>query len=443
MYTIGIRAEDKHQWEHRTPLTPDQVQSLVRNHGISFYVEPSSQRAFKDSEYQNAGAILTDNIDQCDIILGVKEIPASKIIADKVYVFFSHTIKGQKYNMPLLQKILEKKATLIDYERIVDKNDRRLISFGRHAGLAGMIDALHFTGKALENRGVDSPFLQIKQAIDYYSSEKALPDIKKAGELIKEGALKKIAESGKCDDFLPFVVGFTGYGTVSKGAQEIFDYLPFEEVKAKDLKDLFENGGAHDRLYKIVFQEADTVSPIDETKDFDLQHYFNNPQEYKSEFMKYFKYISILMNCVFWTKKCPRILTIEGLKKIWNNDHKLLCIGDISCDIRGSVECTVKSTMPDNPCYVYDLNEDVAKDGLNGFGPLINAVDTLPAEIPIEASRDFGNILMEFVPALANADYSAKTPQKTGLPPELSVATIALNGELCKEYKYIESFFKK
>lgn len=457
MHTIGIRAEDKHQWEHRAPLTPAQVESLIRNRGVSIFVEPSDQRAFKDLEYQNAGAVLTDNINQCDIILGVKEIPPAKIADNKVYVFFSHTIKGQKYNMPLLQTILDKKCTLIDYERIVDSHDRRLISFGRHAGLAGMIDALHLAGRVLKSRGLDSPFSLIRQSIDYFSSQKAVPDIKKAGLLIKQGVLKNAAlnaSSGAVKSFgpvFPFVTAFTGYGTVSKGAQEIFDYLPYEQIKASELEDLFKAheknpaNTAYDRIYKVVFKESDTVAPIDSSRPFDLQDYFRNPQNYKSTFMKYFDYISILMNCVFWTPACPRIITVNDLKKRWHLDHRLLCIGDISCDIEGSIECTVKSTMPDKPCYVYDLNMDKAVDGIEGFGPVINAVDTLPAEIPVESSHDFGSVLMDFVPALANADYNCShSPGEglacSGLPPELLKAAIAFKGGLCPDYEYISKF---
>lgn len=452
MHSIGIRREDKYDWERRVPLTPGQVECLIRNHSIRIFVQPSETRVFTDEAYASAGAIVTEDLSKCGIILGVKEIPGRNFIPGVTYVFFSHTIKGQPYNMPMLKALLDAGCSLIDYEKIVDETGRRMISFGRHAGLAGMIDALWLIGRYLDHRGVESPFSGMGRAMDYGSSRKARGDI--------DALAARIASKGIPDELCPFVVGFAGYGVVSQGAQEIFNRLPHETIKAGDLMSLQPLGGRENHIYKVVFSEFDTVERIDASKPFDLAEYREHPDLYKGRFMKFFPCLSLLMNCVFWTNRYPRLVTIEALRDTWREDHKLLAIGDISCDIRGAVECTVESTKPDDSHYVYDLNLDKPVYGFDGFGPLINAVDTLPAEIPEESSEDFGNILIGLLPAMAKADFSgsfhgtgassgsglsgaAPDPFGTGLPPSLRNALIALRGRLTPDFEYLNEHIDK
>ena len=170
---IGIRGEDKNRWERRAPLTPDHVRELASDHGIAVRVEPSLQRIFPDRDYADAGAGISRDLDGCRVILGVKEVPASKLLPEKTYAFFPHVTKGQEANMPMLRRLMELGCTLIDYELIVDRRGRRLIFFGRHAGYAGMIDSLWALGQRLAWEGFATPLEEIRLAHQYASLDEA------------------------------------------------------------------------------------------------------------------------------------------------------------------------------------------------------------------------------------------------------------------------------
>jgi saccharopine dehydrogenase (NAD+, L-lysine-forming) len=161
---IGIRREDKSQWEGRAPLVPNDIRWLHEEHGIDFHVQTSPTRAIKDKEYRSCGGAIVDDLSDCPIIMGVKEIPPEKLKRGKVYVYFAHVIKGQPHNMPALRRLMDLSCTLIDYERIVDDQNRRLVFFGRYAGLAGMIDSLWAFGQRLLHEGIQSPFAQVRPA---------------------------------------------------------------------------------------------------------------------------------------------------------------------------------------------------------------------------------------------------------------------------------------
>ena len=173
--TLGIRREDKNRWEQRVPLTPQHVLELKKKYGIETFIQPSNIRVFSEDDYRKVGAHVQDSLTPSSVVFAVKEIPIDFFERGKTYVFFSHTIKGQKHNMPMLKKMMDMRCTLIDYERIVDKNGRRLVFFGRFAGLAGMVDTLWTFGQRLHWEQIDSPFTEIKQTIHYNDLE----DIKK------------------------------------------------------------------------------------------------------------------------------------------------------------------------------------------------------------------------------------------------------------------------
>ncbi|PKO95229.1 MAG: hypothetical protein CVU14_11950, partial [Bacteroidetes bacterium HGW-Bacteroidetes-9] len=183
---IGIRHEDKYVMERRAPLTPRHVERLIKGKKLDIVVQTSRKRVFTDQEYIDAGATIADNLDNCSVILGVKEMPNSFFQPEKTYVFFSHVIKGQAYNMPMLRKMMELGCNLIDYEKIVDEQGKRLIFFGRYAGLAGMINSLWSLGLRLKEYGYDTPFLKIKQAHKYASLSEAKEVISIVGQEIAE-----------------------------------------------------------------------------------------------------------------------------------------------------------------------------------------------------------------------------------------------------------------
>ncbi|MDY0016137.1 MAG: hypothetical protein RBS13_08010, partial [Bacteroidales bacterium] len=222
MRRIGIREEDKYIHERRVPITPVQAQRLIKKYDLQMDVLHSEKRAFSDKEFLESGCNIVSDLTNNELIFGIKEVPIEKIAANKTYVIFSHVIKGQPHNMPMLQKFMDAKCNLIDYECIVDDNNKRLIFFGRYAGLAGMINSLWALGLRMKHLGISTPFEKLKQTHTYFSLEQAKEVVKQIGH--------DISQNGLPDELLPLTIGLTGYGNVSMGAQEILDLLPCIEI---------------------------------------------------------------------------------------------------------------------------------------------------------------------------------------------------------------------
>jgi saccharopine dehydrogenase (NAD+, L-lysine-forming) len=431
---IGIRREDKNPWEKRAPLIPAHAGELMRKYPIEVWLQPSSIRVFQDEDYRREGVVVSDDLTACSIVLAVKEIPLEFFCEEKVYVFFSHTIKGQPHNMPMLKRMMDLRCTLIDYERIVDEQGRRLVFFGRQAGQAGMIDTLWALGQRLQTEGVDSPFVSIRKTVDYASLVEAKESIQKAGW--------EIHHHGLDSSLVPLVVGFAGYGHVSQGAQEMFDLLPCEEVGPARLKEIFRRKTFNKKcVYKTVFREEDMVEPKIRGHVFNLQEYYDHPERYRPVLAKYIPYLTVLINAIFWSPRYPRFVTKKFLKThyLGSERPRLRVIGDISCDVNGGVECTVKCTTPSEPVFTYDLGKDEAKDGVKGRGPVIMAVDNLPAEIALESSVFFSQTLSPFIPAIAAADYTRNFGQCL-LPLAIKKAVILFRGDLTPDYEYMRQF---
>ena len=430
--TIGIRREDKNKWERRVPLSPSDVLELHDNFGIKTLVQPSGIRIFKDEEYEKAGAEINEDLDAADVIFAIKEIPSNLLEHGKTYLFFSHTIKGQPYNMKMLERLMELECNLIDYERIVGEKDNRLITFSRHAGIAGLIETLHAFGQKMKLRGYVTPFEEVKQAYQYESLEEAKSHVRSLGKRIfRDGLPKKMA---------PLTVGFLGYGNVSKGAQEIFDLLPYKTLRPDQLESSFADIRADNHfLYKIVFKEEHIVKP--ESGPFNLQDYYNHPERFESIFTKYIPHLKILVNGVYWTEKYPRFVTRENLKEsaLLNGNSGIEVIGDITCDINGSIEITRESTMPDKPCYTYYAEDEKFVDGIRENGITVMAVDNLPCEFSRDASCSFSGELKGFVNDIVAADFR-EDYKDINLPHEIKKATILYNGHLTEEYKYMNQF---
>ncbi len=425
---IGIRHEDKNRWEARVPLIPDDVGALIRDYGLAFRVQSSPIRVFPDPQYVEAGASVVDDLADCPIVIGVKEIPTEQFLPERTYVFFSHTIKGQAANMPMLRRLMELKCQLIDYERIADEQGRRLVFFGRFAGLAGMIDTLAALGRRLLHEGIDNPFSTLRRAYQYDNLDEAKSDIASAGDAIRTKGLPEACS--------PLICGFAGYGQVSQGAQEIFDLLPVEEVAPADLASV---SGSMKTCHKVVFHEEHMVERIDTSSPFELQEYYKNPERYRGVFANYLPHLTVLVTGIYWEPKYPRLVTKDVLTGMYRDgaQPRLRVIGDISCDIEGSIECTVRSTESDNPVYMYDPSTGKTHDGVAGSGPVILAVDNLPCELPADASRQFSESLAPFIPGLAKTDFNAPLAD-SGLPPELAAATVLYHGELTEAYRYLE-----
>ena len=433
MNRIGLRKEEK-AFETRVALIPDQVKSLVEEHGIEFVIEPSEQRAFEENEFEEVGAAATPlKGSGVQVVLGIKEMPIDFFEKDIAYIFFSHTIKGQKYNMPMLQHIINTGSTLIDYERVVDEKGRRLVYFGNWAGMAGISDTFRVLGERLELEGIKpNPFAGMRTTLELKGLEAVKEEFKLLG--------KRILEQGLPEELTPFIVGFAGYGNVSRGAQMLFDLLPHEEIQPEDLQDA---GPKSNLLFKCVFKEEDMVTPTDPSKKFELQDYYKSGKEgYSGVFHNYVQYLTVIMNCIYWTKKYPRLISKDFIRKHWKEDsRKLRAIGDISCDVGGAIEFTLDCTTPANPAFVYLIDEDRIELGVEGDGPVVMAVDNLPCELPREASTSFGETLLDFIPALAKADFKGSF-EELDLPREIKDAIIVYRGELTKNFEYLNQYLK-
>ena len=427
MFLLGVRREDRNRFERRTPLTPDHVAQLAGEHGVQVTLQPSPKRIFTDNEYREVGGIVAEGLHACQVILGIKEVPLSKLLSCKTYVFFSHTIKGQEHNMPLLQRMMDLGCTLMDYEKITDDDGRRLLFFGRHAGLAGVIDSLWALGQRLDLEGFSTPLDQIRRGHEYDSLAEAKEHITEVGKLLNNGGLP--------DALRPMVFGVTGYGNVSAGAQEMLDLLGLQTVEPRDLRGLSASDGP---LVKVVFREEHMVQPPADFGAFDLQHYYDNPEGYEPVFHRYLPHLSMLINCIYWTPCYPRLVTKQQLRALYaEGAPKLRVIGDISCDVEGSIEATMEARGPGNPVYVYDVHQDRVVDSVGVTGPVIMAVENLPAELPREASKTFSTALINFVPDLVAADFTG-TFEQSNLPGPLRRATVLFRGELTPDFAYLQ-----
>jgi len=429
-HKVGIRYEDKYLMEKRVPLVPTHVKQLVEQ-GIEVQVVPSEKRIFKDGEYKAVGARLMSEPLDADVILGVKEMPIGYFKPKKTYIFFSHTIKGQVYNMPLLRNMMESKINLIDYERIVDEQGRRLIFFGRFAGLAGTINALWSLGERMERKGINTPFLKLKQTHNYNSLEEAKAVVEEVG--------KDIAEHGLPRELTPLVIGITGYGNVSKGSQEILELLPVKEISPEELPALRNKTSLPNNVvYKVVFKEKHLAVPKEADKAFDLQTYYNYPERFDGVFEQYLPHLTVLMNCMYWDDRYPRIVTKDFLENAWKTGGiPLEVIGDVTCDPDGSVEITHKGTAIEDPVFVYNPIQRDAKMGFDGDGILVMAVDILPSELPRESSQGFSDALIRFLPDLLKTDFEVPF-EALNMPAPLKSALILHHGRLTPDYQYLK-----
>ena len=423
---VGIRREDKNKWERRTPLIPTDTSALQAKQGMRFLVQPSPVRICTDDEYRSAGIKVNENLGSASVIFAIKEIPPHLLLPGKTYVFFAHVVKGQPHNMPMLRRLMELGCCLVDYEKITDDQHRRLIFFGRHAGYAGMLETLRGLGQRLAVSGVSTPLAKVRPAFEYRDLAEAKAHITALGD-----------EMARQPGARPLVFGFSGYGNVSAGAQEVFDCLKPVDVAVADLPAVSATAGA--RPVKVVFREEHMVERKERNIPFNLSEYYDHPERYEGCFEKYLPHLDVLVNCIYWDQRYPRLVTREWAKTNYLSGcaPRLKVIGDISCDIEGSIEFTMKATEPDHPCYVYLPERNSVRDGVEGNGPVIMAVDNLPCEIPRESSQYFSSVLRDMVGPLVNANWCVPF-EALELPPCLKRAVIVHQGRLTLDYRYIQ-----
>ena len=469
--TLGILRETYDPWERRCPLTPHHVKELRQKRpNVRVLIQPCQRRVFPNSEYEQAGAILTKDLSEADLIIGVKR-PAdeSLLIPKKTYMFFSHTIKGQPENMPLLRACLDQKVQLLDYERLLDDTSeskmKRLVSFGRFAGLAGAIDTLHGMGRRLLSEGQSTPLLSCPPAILCDDLAQAQDRLHQIGQKISTQGLHRNE---------PMVISITGQGgCVHGGVMEMLDLLPHEIVPVSDLPALFahETGSQQNQLYLVPIATEEAFEKILDGS-FDRNDYSTNPSDYRSTIpSKIAPYTTTLINCAYWDPRFPRLLTKSDMRMLHNNGEKrqvgwvgwsvktfrlssnsiflqlyhcrLRFVADISCDVHGSIEFLERTTTIDKPFFQYDpFMETEVADTVNDMGITILGVDILPTELPVESSQHFGNKLMGVLEELIDA--KAKNYDTKGIPTYTlsnGVAHSAIttaNGRLTMQYRYLQ-----
>ncbi len=239
VHRVGIRREDKSIWERRVPLTPADARTLREREGVQVRVQPSPTRIFTTEEFREAGVVVDEDLSPCSVIFGVKEIPKDLLEPGKTYAFFSHTAKAQPYNMAMLGALMDLGCTLIDYEHVVDDAGRRLIFFGRHAGLAGMVETLWALGQRLAWEGIPNPFTDLRHTYEYADLAAVKEAVCRVGE--------RIRQEGLPGTVVPMTIGVAGYGNVAKGTFEILDELPLQEIAPSELSALVGGGVAAGR----------------------------------------------------------------------------------------------------------------------------------------------------------------------------------------------------
>ncbi|XP_057330620.1 alpha-aminoadipic semialdehyde synthase, mitochondrial [Microplitis mediator] len=440
---IAIRREDQSVWERRAPLAPSNVRRLIRS-GVKVIVQPSNRRAYPAQTYLAAGAHLQEDISEASVIFGVKQVPVDHLIPNKTYCFFSHTIKAQESNMPLLDAILEKNIRLLDYEKLTDQNGQRLVAFGKYAGVAGMINILHGLGLRLLALGHHTPFMHIGPAHNYRDSAVARQAIRDVGYEIALGAMPK--------SIGPLTFVFTGSGNVSQGGQEVFQELPHEYVDTQSLRKVAEHGDTN----KIYGCEIRRRHHLERKEDggYDAEEYDKHPELYISTFSKKIApYASVIINGIYWAVDSPKLLTIPDAKNLLRPaytpwlpisvgapplPHRMLAICDISADPGGSIEFMNECTTIDTPFCLYCADRNKDTKSFKGPGVLVCSIDNMPTQLPRESTDFFGDLLFPFACEIIEKSDAKKPLDEHNFSPAVHGAIIASNGQLTPNFEYIK-----
>jgi len=441
---MAIRRETQSVWERRAPLAPNHVRQLVKK-GVKVLVQPSNRRAYPMRTYADAGARIQEDISEASCIFGVKQVPVDCLIRDKTFCFFSHTIKAQSDNMDLMDAMLEKNVRCVDYEKLEDATGKRVVAFGKYAGIAGMIDILNGLGLRMLALGHHTPFMHIGPAHAYRNSHHARQGIRDAGYEVSLGMMPKSVG--------PMTFVFTGSGNVSQGAQEVFQELPHEYVTPSMLKKVAEKGDTN-KLYACEIRRSDQF----ERKaggGYNEDEFNEFPERYVCNFShKFAPYSSVIINGIYWSPQTPRLLSIPDAKMLltppstpWigsssgcpNLPHRLVAICDISADPGGSIEFMNECTSIDEPFCLYDAEQNKDKVTFKGDGVLICSIDNMPTQLPREATDYFGDLLLPHVENIIknNAKKPFDDKEKEKIGPIVAGAVITTNGKLAPNFEYI------
>lgn len=396
---IGIIREGKVPSDRRVPLLPYQCVEIMQKYpNVEFYVQPSDVRCIANKEYLAAGIPLREDLSHCAILLGIKEVPIHEIIADKTYLFFSHTVKMQPHNQKLLQTIVEKRITLIDYEALRDTRDKRVIAFGYFAGIVGVYNTFLLLGKKYN-------LFKLKPAYRCFDIE----------ELKQE--LKKVTIPA-------FKIVLTGAGRVGHGAELILKEMNIEKISPQDFLTKTYHHAVYTQIISSDYNQSNNVDAVWDTEDF---HEY--PESYHSTFLRFSKVADVLIAGAYWDQRAPKLFTTEEAKQ---KDFSIRLISDITCDINGSIPSTVKSTNIYDPAYDFNPHtKDIEAPFSDPRNITVMAIDNLPCEIPRNASEDFGNQLIKNVlPDLLKQPYGDLIQR----------CALTVKGELGLNFGYLKNY---
>jgi alanine dehydrogenase len=394
---IGILKETKIPPDHRVPFTPGQIKTLKERFPMAdFCLQPSEIRCFKDYEYADHGVEVKTDLSDCDILFGIKEMIISTLVPDKTYIFFSHTGKKQPHNRKLFQEMAARRITLIDYEYLTDKNNSRLVAFGRWAGIVGAYNGLSAWGERHN-------LYKLKPAHQCFDIEELKTEIRKV--------------------HLPDIkILITGGGRVAGGAMEILGYLKIREVKPEEYlsKDFAEPVMCRIDPWHYAKRK--------DGSEFNMDHFIAHPDQYESKFRPYTRVTDLYMACHFWDPASP-VFMIQA--EMQEPDFRIKVIADISCDINGSIPSTIRASSIEKPFYGYQPSSGTETPPFNQGSITVMAVDNLPGELPRDASEYFGDMLInQVLHALLEGDTDGIIKR----------ATILQQGILTERFRYLKDY---
>lgn len=399
---IGIIREGKAPPDKRVPFTPEQCRYINENMpGLEVVVQPSSIRCFTDDEYRNQSITVQEDLSDCDVLMGVKEVPIDELLPGKIYFFFSHTIKMQPYNRKLLQEIVKRGIQLVDYEVLTDRNGMRIIGFGRFAGLVGAYNG--FRAYGLRNGLFD-----LKPAWLCHDMDEMVQQLQKVN--------------------LPDIrIVVTGGGRVAGGVLELLDELNIRKLNVEEyLSDSEFAGPVYVQLNPGDYNQHKLGLP------FDLLHFYNHPADYVGTFGRYLPITDLLIGAAYWDPKAPVLFTLHDTLKV---DFRISVIADITCDIDGSIPTTRRASTIDEPFYDFDPESGEIREPFSSEKHIsVMAVDNLPCELPKDASHDFGkNLIEKVLPHLAGSDSEHIIER----------ASITKNGKLTDRFEYLKDYVEE
>lgn len=394
---IGIVREGKVPHDHRVPLIPEHCEQLLLNYPeLKIKVQPSPIRCYPESDYAAVGCEINEDLSDCDILMGVKEVPVSQLIENKTYLFFSHTIKKQSYNRHLLQQLLKLNIRMVDYEVITFETGKRAVAFGHYAGVVG-------THNGLRAYGIRSSQFQLKpahQCHDYAELRSLYTGL----------------------NLSPIKIAVTGTGRVGSGALEMLHVAGVKSVS----------------IDEYLFQEFDSPVYVElRSKDlyrhknqrpFESAHFHEFPEEYVSIFKPFLSVTDLLVNTIYWDPKAPIFFTKADMREA---NFKVKTIADITCDIDGSIPSTIRASSIADPFYGFNPFSETETKPFVPESIDVMAVDNLPCELPRDASREFSYNLLQYV-----MDKLIRNPEDE----MIGRASICRDGELTAKFSYLEDY---